>query len=537
MKTFLVAPFRFCAARATVRRSQLRRWLSSGRLSGVLLLTVAGMWSAFGQGAQPAVTNAILAAADRPSPRLSPDYTGIVLPPNIAPLNFRIEEPGSRYRVTLRSTQGEVLRVESRKPTIRFPLKPWQRLVRANAGEPLICEISVLESSGQWRSFPSVTNLIAREPIDRTLTYRLLKPLYSVYENVGIYQRDLESFEQRPVLENRHFNRGCLNCHISLERRPDTFAFHIRTATNVHPMILVRSNVPCRVDKTMGYLAWHPSGQLIAYSGNKLSLFYHTRGETRDVFDARSDLGIYRLDSNTFSNPAPIAQTNRNETWPAWSPDGRYLYFSSATPLSVEEFRQVRYDLMRVSYDLATDRWGQPELLLAASASGGSATQPKVSPDGRYLLFCISRYGNFPVYQASSDLYVMDLATLQLIRPNINSERTESWHCWSGNSRWVVFSSKRLDGLFSRPFFSYVDAQGNFHKPFLLPQADPEFYESFLKNFNVPELLSGSVSVSERTLAETINCPSRRVVPSQVASEARQSSTAPESTDPARYPQ
>jgi hypothetical protein len=91
------------------------------------------------------------------------------------------------------------------------------------------------------------------------------------------------------------------------------------------------------------------------------------------------------------------------------------------------------------------------------------------------VLFCLSAYGHFPVYQASSDLHVLDLTTRSKRWLPINSPEAESWHCWSSNSRWVVFSSKRLDGLFARPFFSYVDKEGGFHKPFLLPQEDPEF--------------------------------------------------------------
>ena len=448
-------------------------------------------------------------------PRLAPDYVGVTIPPNIAPLNFRVLEPGSHYRVTLRAMRGSPLEVSSRHPEIRFPIAAWRALLLANVGEPLLCEVSVRGTNGQWITFQTITNQVAREEIDRTLTYRLLKPLYSLYANVGLYQRDLESFTQRPIIENQRFGGGCVNCHTPLNRQPDTFAFHTRGTNSVHPMVLVRSNQAVRVDKTMGYLAWHPSGRLLAYSGNKLSLFYHTqvRGETRDVFDAASNLGIYRVDSNTFANPPPIALTNRNETWPSWSPDGRHLYFCSAPPLPVDEFRQVRYDLVRVAYDIDRDQWGEPETLLAAQMSGGSAAQPRVSPDGRFLLFTMSKYGNFPIYQANADLFVMDLATREFSRPEINSDRADSWHCWSSNSRWVVFSSKRLDGLFARPFFTYVDAQGRFHKPFVLPQEDPAYYDSYLKTFNVPELVRGPITIPEADLARAITRPQTILVP------------------------
>jgi hypothetical protein len=463
------------------------------------------------------------------APRLFPDYTGIIIPPNIAPLNFKVEEPGMRYRVKLRSASGEPIVISSRSASIQIPPRAWRALLRANAGQPLYCEVSVQDQQSRWSSFETVTNLIARDEIDGYLTYRLLKPLYNVYVNLGIYQRDLQSFDERPVLQNTKMNEGCLNCHTFLNRRTDRFALNIRTLTNGNPMLLVCSNEVTRVEKTMGYLSWHPSGRLIAFSANKLSLFFHTVCVTRDVFDARSDLGIYRVDSNTFVFPSPIALTNRNETWPAWSPDGRYLYYCSAPVLGIEQFRQVRYDLMRTSYNIERDQWGEPEVLVSASETGLSAGEPKVSPDGRYVLFCLCQYGNFPIYQTNSDLYLLDLKTRLYHRLDINSDQADTWHCWSSNGRWVVFSSKRFDGLFARPFFSYVDEQGQFHKPFVLPQADPAFYNTYLKTFNVPELTLDPVTVNQNDLGRAVVNPIKVLAPkaeaeAQPASHEQQTS-------------
>ena len=489
-----------------------RRASAGGKLLPLLLLLTLGL---SGGGNSPSARADAAAdaggAAARP-PRLYPDYAGIVLPPNIAPLNFTVQEPGVGYRAEFHSTTGEPITVTSRDAAIRIPLKPWRALVRANAGEMLRCDVSVRDPAGRWSRFTTVTNLIAREEIDPYLVYRLLKPLYNIYKHIGIYQRDLESFSQRPILENTHTEGSCLNCHTFLNHRPDTFTLHTRGITN-NPMLLVVSNEVVRVDKTMGYMSWHPSGRLLAFSANKFSLFYHTYGETRDVFDERSNLGIFRVDSNSVVLPPAIALPDRNETWPAWSPDGKYLYYCSAPRLPQDKFREIRYDLMRISYDLDQDRWGEPETLLSAAESGGSAAEPKVSPDNRYVLFCLAKFGNFPIYQVNSDLFLLDLRTRQCRRLNINSDRADSWHCWSANGRWIVFSSRRLDGLFARPFFSYFDGNGEFCKPFVLPQEDPAFYQSYLKTFNVPELILGPVQVPERALAQGLLHPRKILKP------------------------
>ncbi|MBU6398797.1 MAG: PD40 domain-containing protein [Verrucomicrobia bacterium] len=442
-------------------------------------------------------------------PMLRPDYSDTVIPPNIAPLNFRVAEPGRAFWVEVRGERGMSIRIGSRASTVEIPAAPWRALLTTNAGSRIYFDVFAREPGGAWDRFLSVTNRVALEPIDGTLVYRLLGPLYNYYNDIGIYQRDLEGYRQKLIVDSSDIGHHCLNCHTFLNGRPDTFAFHVRGVAGPQPMILVQSNQVSRVDNTAGYFSWHPSGRLIAYSANKLSFFVHTTGEARDVFDADSDLKIYRVDANRVETPPVIGQPDWNETWPAWGPTGRHLYFCRARKQTLRDFRKVRYDLARVSYDLARDAWGKVETLVAAADSGLSASEPVVSPDGRWLLFCLAPYGNFPIYQPKADLYVMDLRTRHWRRLSINSDQADTWHSWSRNGRWVVFSSKRDNGLLARPYFTYVDEQGTFYKPFLLPQRDPAYYDAYLKTFNRPELVTGPVAVSRAALARAVLRPER----------------------------
>jgi hypothetical protein len=95
----------------------------------------------------------------------------------------------------------------------------------------------------------------------------------------------------------------------------------------------------------------------------------------------------------------------------------------------------------------------------------------------------------------------MELGTGQYHKLAINSRYSESWHSWSSNSRWIAFSSKRQGGLLTRTYFSYVDHTGTAHKPFVLPQKDPTYYDSLLETYSVPELVKGSIKVSQSSLA------------------------------------
>ena len=279
--------------------------------------------------------------------------------------------------------------------------------------------------------------------------------------------------------------------------------------------LFVDNNVADKIGTKFGYSCWHPSGKLAVYSINRVRQFFHSsRSEIRDVVDLDSLLAYYIVESKTVKTSPKLSKKDRLESYPTWSPDGRYLYFCSAPALWSDRekipltgYEKIKYDLMRISYDVHDDQWGDLETVLSAEQTGKCILEPRISPDGRWLLFCMCDYGSFPVYQDNSDLYIIDLAEAKKTgkynyrRLKINSEKSESWHSWSSNSRWIAFSSKRQYGAFTRSYFSYIDEKGRFSKPILMPQKDPHFYDSCLYTFSVPEFLIEPVEVTADTLS------------------------------------
>jgi len=489
------------------------------------VLTALTLAALFAWPREPVDFEAALTVGRRP--QIRPDYHDVVIPPNIAPLGFIVEEAGTDYRVRVRSAEDALLEVASRTAAIGFSQAAWRRLLSEQQSNGLWLDVCVRREDGRWTRFDPIAMRIAEAPVDRYLFYRLIKPIHILRRHINIFQRDLESYDESLALSNRSFEGGCINCHAFAPNHPDRMIVHSRGSEQTGAwsgMTVVRDGRITRVDtrqlvrdpesdrgritkEMAAYTAWHPHGRLLAFSANKISQFFHAVGEVRDVFDSESDLAICDLDTNTVTTTPSISRPDRLETFPAWSPDGRYLYFCSAEPLPVDRYREIRYDLMRIEFDADTGRWGELEEVLRARETGLSITEPRISPDGRWVLFCMSDYGAFPVFQSSSDLYLLDLNTRDYRRLDINSEQAESWHCWSSNSRWIAFVSKRRDGMFARIYFSHVDEAGRAHKPFVLPQEDPSFYDRFIETYTVPELSRTPAPAGPRALSRAIRQP------------------------------
>lgn len=443
---------------------------------------------------------------------IKPDYNGTVIPPNMAPLNFVVLDKGQEYFVRIYSTNGQTLKVSNKTGRIKIPQRKWHKLLRSNRGEKLYFDIYAKDKDEAWYRYKPVTNTIADDDIDRYIAYRLMKPIYNWWNSIGIYQRNLEDYGETVVLHGRSFRMDCVNCHSFLNNSGQNMFIGIRSRFYGSSAIHASGSEARKIGTKFGYTAWHPSGKLVVYSINKVRQFFHNAGgQVRDVVDLDSALCYYTIAEQEVKTNKAFADPNHLETYPAWSPDGRSLYYCSAAILWTDHiklppvgFENVRYDLMRIDYDIESDRWGHAEKILSASDVGGSISLPRISPDGKFLVFCIADYGCFPIYRPSSDLYLLDIESKDYRKLEVNSDYSESWHSFSSNSRWLAFSSKREGGLFTRTYLSYIDKNGKASKPFVMPQKDPLFYDSFLKTYSVPELISTPVQVPQAKLAKAV---------------------------------
>ena len=458
-------------------------------------------------------------------PNIRPDYTDTVIPPNIAPLNFIVEEDGDDYLVKIRSSQGEEIEVFSKTRQIIIPIKLWKNLLNANRGQQIFFDVYAKGPNGEWVRFDTITNKISDSEIDGYVVYRILRLQYNFSKNLSIYQRNIQNFDERLILDNRSFEYGCINCHTFLNNQSDNMFIHLRGRPYGNRMLLVKDGVVKNVDSRTkfglapaAFASWHPSGRLIVFSFDKVRQFFHTaRMETRDGMDLDSGLALYLVSSETIKYDSLLSDQNRLEIYPTWSPDGKYLYFSSAPRLwppdwekvPPERYKEVKYDLFRISYDIEKEKFGELETMLSTKETGLSITEPRISPDGRFLLFCMAEYGCFPTVNPSSDIYLLDLNTRKYKRLECNSERSDSWHCWSSNNRWIVFSSKRIDGLYMKVYFSYIDENGTSYKPFLLPQKDPTFYDSFCRLYQLPELIKEPITIGKKEFIQAIYSPQK----------------------------
>ena len=427
-------------------------------------------------------------------PVICPDYSGITIPSNIAPLNFNVKEAGSAYFVEITSGTGPGIRIKSGNSLIRIPRKKWKSLLQTDDLKDLNIDVYVKTREGVWNKFETIANRIAPEPIDTYLSYRLIYPGYESWAELSIQQRNLENFNEKPVIKNSIADDNCVNCHSFNNGKSGDFLFHMRGSLGgtyfYSGQGLKKINLKTREMKNGAvYPRWHPSGKFVAFSSNKIVQQFHSADNKKiEVSDLESSLVLYDVGKNEMMDIPLPDKVKHMDTYPEWSPDGQFLYFCRAQQIGeVYDYRQIRYNLWRVAFNPETRRFGEAELIFDASKEGKSISFPRISPDGRFLVMTKQDWGCFPIWHKETDLYSLDLETLIAERLELNSDFTDSYHSWSSNGRWLVFSSRRDDGLTTRLYISYIDDNGKSGKPFILPQRDPRFYDRFLKSYNVPE--------------------------------------------------
>ena len=454
-------------------------------------------------------------------PKIYPDYVNVTVPVNIAPLTFEMDDPSEEMAVRYSFGDEEIIcRGDKAQPDI----DDWKQLTAAAQGKAIQVETYAC-NDGQWTRFKPFNIQVSPDSIDAYISYRLISPSYTNYEELTINQRCLENFDESVIYDNMLCTDGaagqCINCHNYQQYNPDRMLFHARhnlggTVTAYDGKI---RKINMRNDSVLSagvYPSWHPTLPIVVFSTNMTLQAFHVSHRNKiEVYDYGRDLIAYDVEKNEVTNieNAP----DEMEVFPFWAPDGKYVYYcsahfefpDSATNHNVEfvkRYDTAKYDLYRKSFDPVTMEFGPRELVFNASSKGMSATLPRISPDGRFLMFTIAKYGVFHIWHHDANLWMLNLQE-KTARPatELNSRDTESYHSWSSNGRWVVFSSRRDDGNYTRPFIAHIDENGKGSRPFELPCADPDYHRQFMKCYNIPEFMRGPVTIKPQAFADVLN--------------------------------
>lgn len=450
-------------------------------------------------------------------PRIYPDYTEVTIPCNLCPINFAVQEGASEVVAKFTCPDGGEY-IYGEEQNVLIDEVEWLHILKASKGESFQVEVFA-KTGDEWKSFKPFNVYVAEDSIDSYISYRVIQPSYVAYEMLSINQRNLTNFDEKEIYNNMAVSTEevgqCINCHSYKNFKTDNMLFHMRQGLGGTMMVVNGElrKIDLKTDSTISagvYPAWHPTKNFIAFSTNKTGQSFHTKDLNKiEVQDSESDLILYDVDKNEVSIVSNMP--DELEVFPTWSPDGKKLYFCSAhfeykndsvskETEMIQRYQEVKYNLYSLDFNPDTKTFSHLDTLYNAAAIdsiGKSVTLPRVSPDGRYLLFAQAEFGCFHVWHSDADIYMMDLQTREVQNlKDVNSPRSESYPTWSSNGRWVMVATRRDDGNYTRPYIAYFDKQGKTHKAFEVPQKDPNFYTFFLRSFNRPEFMIEPVTVT-----------------------------------------
>ncbi len=446
-------------------------------------------------------------------PAIYPDYAGVTIPAGIAPMDFDFTGgPYDCIDVVVKGSKGGELHANG--DDVDFDVDDWHALTQQNKGGDLTFTVSV-ENDGRWTQYKDFKMTVSPYALDEWgLSYRRIAPGYEVYGHMGIYQRDLSNFDESAIFDNQAAPGACVNCHTQNRTTPDNVTFHVR---GDHGATFIRHDgqdewLKAKNDSLHGsmvYPYWHPSGKYCAYSTNQTHQSFHAvRSERIEVFDQSSDVFVYEPKTHQLLLDTLIMTKSHYETYPVFSPDGRTLYFCSSTAEPIpSRYKDIRYNICKIAFNPDNGTFGNKvDTIFNARVLGKSATHPRPSYDGKYIMFTMSDYGCFPIWHQEADNWLLDLKTGKAHPLTAaNSNNTDSWHNWNSNSHWFVFTSRRGNGLYTRLYLASIDDKGNVSKPFLLPQRHPAaYYDKLLDSYNTPDFLSKKVEFDMRDAGAAI---------------------------------
>ncbi len=423
----------------------------------------------------------------------------------------------------------ELTREEAAAHTWRPDAAGWEAIKKHSmAGPATVTIIGRKKGSGEPVSRGQVVLCTSSDPVGAPIFYRDV-PLSPAKAEKGVIQpisdsdlpligwrlRNIGDTKSRLLLDNMH---TCANCH-SFSRDGQTLGMDLDGPHNDKGLYVLASVQPQMSIRSENVVQWNPalvkSQQPKPFGAVRVGFLSQVSPDGRYVITTLNpqtfvtNFADYRFLQVFYPTRGVLYWYNRAEgrkqplpgaddpkyvyTGAVWSPDGKFLVFSRAEareafPAGAKPAEAandpnetpLQYDLYRIAFN--GGKGGKAEPIAGAAANGMSNTFPKISPDGRWIVFVQCRNGQ--LMRPDSQLYILPIEGGQPRRLRCNASPMNSWHSFSPNGRWLVFSSKR-GTPYTRMFLTHLDEAGNDSPAILIENAT-----AANRAVNIPEFVN-----------------------------------------------
>jgi Tfp pilus assembly protein PilF len=447
-----------------------------------------------------------------------------LFPPEIVAPTFvwsDATEGVEEWKVLLRfAGEGEVLRFATTEPSWRPSEADWAEIKRRSTERD--AEVAILGVGKRDRVASAATVRIrtSTDPVGDSIFYREVPlPFLDVVRDPSRIRwrfGTIDSQESPPiVLENLPV---CGNCHsfsgdgsvlgLDVDYGNDKGAYAVLPVSR-NEMVLDDEKIITWSDyrrddgdTTYGLLSQvSPDGRYVISTVKDRAVFVATPDIqfSQLFFPVRGILVVYDRETGDFK-PLPGADDPAFvQSNPTWSPDGKHVVFARAkayhkasaanprgvlldekdVPEFVERREPFKFDLYRVPFN--DGQGGKAEPIEGASHNGMSNYFAKFSPDGKWIVFCKAK--DFMLLMPDSELHIIPAEGGEARRLRANTPLMNSWHSFSSNGRWLVFSSKAYTP-YTQLFLTHIDAEGNSTPPVVL-----ERFTARDRAANIPEFV------------------------------------------------
>ena len=450
----------------------------------------------------------------------------ILFPRDMFPPIFRWNDKSSAelWRVTIKFVDSEApIFDQIGKSEWRPSKKQWETIKTRSLEKNLTVTVQGMKKGAPKKvlSENHITIRTSKDPVGAPIFYRdvPLPIMHALKNKQQIRWRlgDVSTGQSpRVVLKDM---KTCANCHsfstngkflaMDVDKGNDKGSYAIteikRTTTiDMGNMITWNDYDRKKAHPTFGLLSQiSPDGRYVISTVKEEAVvaFYPDLYYPQMFFPIEGILVVYDTVKKDFFSLSGADDPGYVQTNAAWSPDGKSIVFSRARKYKIGDFNskkkyyavmkkvkktfeggaKFRYDLYRIPFN--NGKGGVPEPLPGASKNGKSNYFAKFSPDGKWIVFC--QADSFMLNQPDSLLYIIPAkgGTPRKMRANTPG-RMNSWHSWSPNGKWLVFSSKAVSP-YTQLYITHIDEQGNDTPPVLL-----EGFVDSDRAANIPEFVN-----------------------------------------------